>query len=398
VKFLSTTLTTASTINAINTNSSDMNTNTLSTFQIHLSSNTILTGANASLYINGILVTDASNASNVSQWADFPAINTINANNNNLTNLNTLFGNIINASNIYNNQTFWGSNINVSTINVRNQLTGSNITCSNITVRNTVSAANGNFTNTSANDAAFVNTTSVFTNTTLLASVNGTITTLSNTNFRSRTANISNFYGKLMYGENLFLSSIVALSNIYGATIEGETLDVGTIITDTDIYGSNLFVSTIITEGITAGGIQIGATVLEVLDWNPNTLYGTNDVVLYSNIYYIATNESRNQAPTSNIPLWENNSSYLRGNYSLVEGVGSYRCTNNISGSTTSPNGDLANWAYFSDTADPTMWSVTTEPELTSIGAIIGDGFSYITVGTGNFNTLNAPVIASSKL
>ena len=101
VKFLSTTLTTASTINAINVNSFDMNTITFSTNQIHLSSNTILTGANASLYINGILVTDASNASNTSQWADFPAIANINANNKNLTNLNTLFGNIINASNIY---------------------------------------------------------------------------------------------------------------------------------------------------------------------------------------------------------------------------------------------------------------------------------------------------------
>ena len=97
VKFLSTTLTTASTINAINVNSSDVNTNTLSTFQIHLSSNTILTGANASLYINGILVTDASNASNVSQWADFPAIANIDANNNNIVKLNSLFGNILNA-------------------------------------------------------------------------------------------------------------------------------------------------------------------------------------------------------------------------------------------------------------------------------------------------------------
>ena len=402
VRFLSTTLTTASTINAINVNaininSSDVNTNTLSTFQVHLSSNTILTGGNASLYINGILVTDASNASNVSQWADFPAITDINANNKNIINLTSLFGSNLFASNIYNSQNIWSSNINTSTLNVRGQFTGSNITASNILIRNTVSAANGNFTTTSANDGNFVNTTSIFTNTTLLASVNGTITTLSNTNFKSRTANISNFYGKLMYGENLFLSSIIALSNIYGATIEGETLDVGTIITDTDIYGSNLFVSTIITEGLTAGGIQIGATILEVLDWNPNTLYGSADVVLYSNVFYVATNESRNQAPTSNIPLWENNSSYLRGNYSLVEGVGSYRCTNNIAGSTTSPNGDLANWAFFSDTADPTMWNVTTEPTLTSIGAIVGDGFSYITVGTGNFNTLNAPVVTSSN-
>ena len=402
VRFLSTTLTTASTINAINVNaininSSDVNTNTLSTFQVHLSSNTILTGGNASLYINGILVTDASNASNVSQWADFPAITNINANNKNIINLTSLFGSNLFASNIYNSRNFWGSNINTSTLNVRGQFIGSNITASNILIRNTVSAANGNFTTTTANDGVFVNTTSVFTNTTLLASVNGTITTLSNTNFKSRTANISNFYGKLMYGENLFLSSIIALSNIYGATIEGETLDVGTIITDTDIYGSNLFVSTIVTEGLTAGGIQIGATILEVLDWNSNTLYGSADVVLYSNVFYVATNESRNQAPTCNIPLWENNSSYLRGNYSLVEGVGSYRCTNNIAGSTTSPNGDLANWAYFSDTADPTMWDVTTEPTLTSIGAIVGDGFSYITVGTGNFNTLNAPVVTSSN-
>ena len=397
VKFLSTTLTTASTINAINTNSIDMNTITFSTNQIHLSSNTILTGANASLYINGILVTDASNASNTSQWADFPAINTINANNKNLTNLNTLFGNIINASNIYNNRTFWGSNINVSTINVRNQLTGSNITASNITVRNTVSASNGNFTNTSANDAVFVNTTSIFTNTTLLASVNGTITTLSNTNLKSRTANISNFYGKLMYGENLFLSSIIALSNIYGATIEGETLDVGTIITDTNIYGSNLFVSTIITEGITAGGIQIGATILEVVDWNPATYYGINDVVLFSNAYYLATAPSRNQAPTSNIVNWVNASNYYTGNYSFVDGVGSYRCIQNVFGSTTSPNGDDTHWTPFTDNRNPTMWSLTTEPELTSIGAIVGDGFSYITVGTGNFNTLNAPNIVSSN-
>jgi hypothetical protein len=294
VKFLSTTLTTASTINAINVNSFDMNTITFSTNQIHLSSNTILTGANASLYINGILVTDASNASNTSQWADFPAINTINANNKNLTNLNTLFGNIINASNIYNNQTFWGSNINVSTINLRGLLTGSNITCSNITVRNTVSAANGNFTTTTANDAVFVNTTSIFTNTTLLASVNGTITTLSNTNLKSRTANISNFYGKLMYGENLFLSSIIALSNIYGATIEGETLDVARIITDTDIYGSNLFVSTIITEGIVASNIQIGSitgdgfSFITVGTGNFNTLNASNIVSsnsIHSNIY-----------------------------------------------------------------------------------------------------------------
>ena len=294
VKFLSTTLTTASTINAINTNSFDMNTITFSTNQIHLSSNTILTGANASLYINGILVTDASNASNVSQWADFPAINTINANNKNIINLTSLFGSNIFASNIYNSQTLWGSNINTSTLNVRGQFTGSNITANNITIRNTVSASNGNFTTTTANDAVFVNTTSIFTNTTLLASVNGTITTLSNTNLKSRTANISNFYGKLMYGENLFLSSIIALSNIYGATIEGETLDVGTIITNTDIYGSNLFVSTIITEGLVASNIQIGSitgngfSFITVGTGNFNTLNVSNIVSsnsIHSNIF-----------------------------------------------------------------------------------------------------------------
>ena len=374
-----------------------MNTLTFSTNQIHLSSNTVLTGANASLYINGILVTDASNASNTSQWADFPAIANINANNKNIVNLTSLFGSNIFASNIYNSRSFFGSNINTSTLNVRGQFTGSNITASNITIRNTVSASNGNFTTTTANDAVFVNTTSIFTNTTLLASVNATITTLSNTTLRSRTANISNFYGKLMYGENLFLSSIIALSNIYGATIEGETLDVGTIITDTDIYGSNLFVSTIITEGITAGGIQIGATILEVVDWNPAIYYGINDVVLFSNAYYVATAPSRNQAPTSNVINWVNDSTYLTGNYGFVEGVGSYRCISNISGGTTSPNGDLDHWAYFSDFRDPTMWSLTTEPGLTSIGAIVGDGFSYITVGTGNFNTLNAPNIVSSN-
>lgn len=401
VKFLSTTLTTASTINtinlnAINTNSSDVNTNTLSTFQVHLSSNTILTGANASLYINGILVTDASNASNVSAWADFPAIANINANNKNIINLTSLFGSNIYASNIY-NQTFWGSNINISTLNVRNQFTGSNITASNITIRNTVSAANGNFTNTSANDANFVNTTSVFTNTTVLASVNGTITTLSNTNFRSRTANISNFYGKLMYGENLFVSSIIALSNIYGATIEGETLDVSRIITDTDIYGSNLFVSSIITEGILAGGIQIGATVLPVDPWNEATLYGINDVVLYNSVYYLATAESRAQPPTSNIADWESGSNYFRGNYGFVVGVGAYRCVQNIFGSTISPNADLDNWVAYSANRTPTMWSVTTPPTINPIGGIVGDEFSFITVGTGNFDTLNAPNIVSSN-
>ena len=396
VTYLSTTLTTASTINAINVNSIDMNTITFSTNQIHLSSNTILTGANASLYINGILVTDASNASNTSQWADFPAINTINANNKNLTNLNTLFGNIINASNIYNNRTFWGSNINVSTINVRGLLTGSNITCSNITVRNTVSAANGNFTNTSANDAAFVNTTSVFTNTTLLASVNGTITTLSNTTLTSRTANISNFFGKLIRGENLFVSSITTLNNISGAS-----LDVGSITTDTDIYGSNLFMSTIVTEGLVAGAIRIGRTLLPVLPWDQVTLYGTNDVISYSNFagnfIYIATSPSRAQPPTSNIINWESGSNYNEGNYSFVEGVGSYRCIQNIFGSTISPNGDLVNWTAYSGDRTPTMWSVGASPEETFIGSITGDGFSFITVGTGNFNTLNATNIVSSN-
>ena len=141
VRFLSTTLTTASTINAINVNaininSSDVNTNTLSTFQVHLSSNTILTGGNGSLYINGILVTDASNASNVSQWADFPAITNINANNKNIINLTSLFGSNLFASNIYNSRNFWGSNINTSTLNVRGQFIGSNITASNILIRN----------------------------------------------------------------------------------------------------------------------------------------------------------------------------------------------------------------------------------------------------------------------
>lgn len=397
VRFLSTTLTTASTINAINVNSSDVNTNTLSTFQIHLSSNTILTGGNGSLYINGILVTDASNASNVSQWADFPAIANINANNKNIINLTSLFGSNLFASNIYNSQTFSGSNINTSTLTVRGQFTGSNITASNILIRNTVSAANGNFTTTTANDGVFVNTTSVFTNTTLLASVNGTITTLSNTNFKSRTANISNFYGKLMYGENLFLSSIIALSNIYGATIEGETLDVARIITDTDIYGSNLFVSTIVTEGLTAGGITIGATIPETVSWNSSNLYGIDDVILYNSVYYIATAPSRAQPPTSNIIDWESGSNYLVGNYGFVVGVGSYRCIQNISGSTTSPNGDLDNWVGFSGSRDPTMWSITTAPTITPIGGIIGDGFSFITVGTGNFNTLNAPNISSSN-
>jgi len=396
VTFLSTTLTTASTINSINVNSSDVNTNTLSTFQIHLSSNTILTGGNGSLYINGILVTDASNASNVSQWADFPAINTINANNKNIVNLNTLLTSNINVSTIYNNRNFWGSNINTSTLNVRGLLTGSNITCSNITVRNTVSASNGNFTTTTANDAIFVNTTSIFTNTTLLASVNGTITTLSNTNFRSRTANISNFFGKLIRGENLFVSSITTLNNISGAS-----LDVGSIITDTDIYGSNLFVSTIVTEGLVAGAIRIGRTLLPVLPWNQATLYGTNDVISYSNfagnLIYSATSPSRAQPPTSNIVNWESGSNYYEGNYSFVEGVGSYRCIQNVFGSTTSPNGDFDNWTAYSGDRTPTMWSVGASPEETFIGSITGDGFSFITVGTGNFNTLNATNIMSSN-
>jgi len=396
VKFLSTTLTTASTINAINVNSSDVNTNTLSTFQVHLSSNTVLTGANASLYINGILVTDASNASNVSQWADFPAIANINANNKNIVNLTSLFGSNIFASNIYNSRSFFGSNINTSTLNVRGQFTGSNITASNITIRNTVSASNGNFTNTSANDAIFVNTTSIFTNTTLFASVNGTITTLSNTNFTSRTANISNFFGKLIRGENLFVSSITTLNNISGAS-----LDVGSITTDTDIYGSNLFVSTIITDGLVGGAIRIGKTLLPVLPWNQGTLYGTSDVISYSNIagnfIYIATAPSRAQPPTSNIVNWQSGSNYYVGNYGFVEGVGSYRCIQNVFGSTTSPNADDANWTAFTGDRTPTMWEVGASPEETFIGSITGDGFSFITVGTGNFNTLNAPTIVSSN-
>ena len=200
-----------------------------------------------------------------------------------------------------------------------------------------------------------------------------------------------------MYGENLFVSSIIALSNIYGATIEGETLDVSRIITDTDIYGSNLFVSSIITEGILAGGIQIGATILPVDPWNEATLYGINDVVLYNSVYYLATAESRAQPPTSNIADWESGSNYFRGNYGFVVGVGAYRCVQNIFGSTISPNADLDNWVAYSANRTPTMWSVTTPPTINPIGGIVGDEFSFITVGTGNFDTLNAPNIVSSN-
>lgn len=126
--------------------------------------------------------------------------------------------------------------------------------------------------------------------------------------------------------------------------------------------------------------------------WSDATTYNLNNKVIYGSSRYNSKVTNLNLPPGINIPLWNPGSNYLSNNYTFVVGIGAYRCTSNIAGSTTSPNGDTDHWALFSSSNNAIqIWE--TDPTVDFTSYISGDYKSYITMGTGNFTTLNVSTL-----
>lgn len=126
--------------------------------------------------------------------------------------------------------------------------------------------------------------------------------------------------------------------------------------------------------------------------WSDATTYNLNNKVIYGSSRYNSKVTNLNLPPGVNIPLWYSGSNYVSNNYSFVTGVGAYRCISNIAGGTISPNGDGDHWTFFSSSNNAIqIWETDATVDFTSY--ISGDYKSYITMGTGNFTTLNVSTL-----
>ena len=204
------------------------------------------------------------------------------------------------------------------------------------------------------------------------------ISSLSANNISSATAFISTLTTTNIYAKNLFVSSIsttnISSANAYISSLITDNLNVRSGISTLNISSGN-----IITTKLNVKDIELDPFINL---YDNNTVYNPTDRVNYTTGVYEAVLSNLNVIPGENIPFWFPNSSYFVNNYTFVGGVGSYKCISNITGSTTSPNGDGTHWLGLSGSASGTqIWTNINASPPAKCG-IVGDVNSYISIGT----------------
>ena len=328
---------------------------------------TILTAENGILYVNGDAVAFPSSFSTIADWSQFKAVANVDMSRSSIYNVQSISTNILStgviiSSNISNRSL---STVNISSGNLSfdtlNGRTGTirTLTGSNLDYRNSF------FSNTTVTN---INASNIITQN-IVASNQITVPSIS-------TTLISSFLIKAdaLITKNISSSSIIA-DNILTKGLSTLNISTGNITFDTGII-FNLEID---------NQLNVKDIVLDTYTYplyNSNTVYNPTDRVSYTTGTYQAVLTNLNVIPGENIPLWYPNSSYLVNNFTFVVGLGSYKCIQNISGSTTSPNGDEINWIDFSYSAAGTqLWSNINSTPPVKCG-IVGDINSYISVGT----------------
>jgi hypothetical protein len=78
--------------------------------------------------------------------------------------------------------------------------------------------------------------------------------------------------------------------------------------------------------------------------WSAGTTYEIGQTAVANNTSYTCQVKHLNLNPLNPVPDWLNTDAYVPFNIAFVPGVQSYRCTNPVGPSPTSPNGDIGNW------------------------------------------------------
>lgn len=95
--------------------------------------------------------------------------------------------------------------------------------------------------------------------------------------------------------------------------------------------------------------------------WSAGTTYEIGQTAVVDGVVYVCQVKHLNLNPTNPVPNWSNATAYVPFNIAFVPGVQSYRCTNPVGPSPTSPNGDGGNWqGVFGGNNISSVWALST--------------------------------------
>jgi len=367
---------------------------------------TFLTANAGILYVNGDAVAFPSSLSTIADWSQFSAVADVNMSRSSLYNVQSISTNILSTG-----------TLNTRSISTTNLASG-NIVTNNISSGNiffdTLNGRAGTINTLSGNNMVYSNAilSNVNSITTFTRSLNASTIIASNsiTSFAISSVIVSTGYivADVGFFNSTFNSTIFSYKGIFQSTATGvliaSNISTGFIVGSNALF-SNLNTNNLNTNSISTNSIStlnlsntnlltknvVLSSGLLAFDWNPAIIYNTNDNVIVSPNLYRAVRFNLGVSPTSNITNWVANAPYLQYNCAFVSGVGSFICLVNTPGSPTSPQFQFGVWGQISSNASPT--AVWTLLETDAVSGITGDDYSFIDVGTGNFNTINVSSI-----
>jgi hypothetical protein len=131
-------------------------------------------------------------------------------------------------------------------------------------------------------------------------------------------------------------------------------------------------------------------TQLPISAWVNSTSYVAGNKVKYDSLYYNCVVANAYTQPNIPIPLWVSASNYNAGTIVFSAGL-VYRCSSSVSGSTTPPASDTANWTSLGFTTNDITQIWTQYFPYAS--TITGDELSSVSVGT-----ISAPLVGVNTL
>ena len=120
--------------------------------------------------------------------------------------------------------------------------------------------------------------------------------------------------------------------------------------------------------------------------WSAGTTYEVGQTAIAGGVEYVCQVKNLNVNPLNPIPNWSNANAYVPFNIVYVAGVQSYRCTNPVGPSFTSPNGDGDHWeGVFGGNSISNVWL----PSNTGY---------WQSIAESNWNGINTPQAETSGL
>ena len=197
-------------------------------------------------------------------------------------------------------------------------------------------------------------------------------------------------------------ADLITTSNITTSNITTTNITT-TNITTSNLFASNINTSTLNTSNLNATNISNTNLITrnvtlstDLSTWNSTNIFLNGSRVLYNNNYYRAIRDNLNVVPISNIPFWASNTSYEKFNYAFLEGLGTYVCVSNTSGTVTPPNANPTIWNFAFISRVPTLVWVLENTFQTA--SITGDQFSFLTIGTVNACNINVSSTTASNI